>query len=100
MRVEMDLLELSRTRPLVFNARSRLLYPKLTTALYRLLREKTTTRLLQKATSNRRPAGICFLGGKAWHVSSEKNGSGLINITKAATNKGGWVLWNSIYIAE
>ena len=87
MRVEMDLLKLSRARPLVFNAKSRLLHPKLTIALYRLLRKKTITRLLQKVTSNRRPAGICFLGGKAWHVSSEKNGSGLINITKAVTNK-------------
>ena len=85
VRVKMDLLEFSSTRPLVLKANS-IIPSRSTTALHRLLREKTITLLLLKGTTNRIPAGICFLGGKVWHVGSERNGSGLIKITRTATN--------------
>ena len=87
MRVKMDLFEAFEYSVTCVQRQILTTSSESTIALYRLLGERTTTRLLLKATSNDMPAEIFFLGGKVWHVSSEKNGSGLINITRTATNR-------------
>ena len=54
---------------------------------------KTTTRLqLLKATIHRKPAGRCFLGDKVWQVSSNKHGSGLINMKEPQLFRGSRLL--------